>query len=81
MLFSDPIANAHHNDVFMNEAGIALFFVAGTAEVSYNSSRNNLGDGIPAYDSTSGNLISHNKAFQNAGIDCVDDTIQTLNTG
>jgi len=75
LLFSDPVARVHHNDVFLNEVGIAIFFVsASMAEVSYNNSRNNLNDGIHAYDSTSGNLIAYNKAFENGMKDCVDDT-------
>jgi len=80
LLFSDPKARVHHNDVFLNEVGIALFVVtASNAEVSYNNSRNNLSDGIHAYDSTSGNLIAYNKAFENGMDDCVDDTIGPLN--
>ena len=98
LLFCDPVvgdvncfgttgatgaSHVHHNDVFLNEVGIALWYVAGTADVSYNNSRNNLNDGIHAYEPTSENLIAHNKAFQNGGnvgqYDCVDDTIPTLN--
>lgn len=78
LLFDDPDVRVHHNDVFMNEAGIALFLVVGTAEVSYNSARSNL-DGIVAFSGTSDNLISHNKAFQNTNIDCRDDTVGPLN--
>jgi len=81
LLYSDPNARVHHNDVFLNEVGIALYIVAGTAEVSYNNSRNNVsgdGAGIRAYVPTSGNLIAYNKAFEN-GIDCVDDTDPTAN--
>jgi hypothetical protein len=78
--FRNPVARVHHNDVFLNDVGIAPFIVAaGTAEVSYNNSRNNLSDGIHAY-STSGNLIAYNKAFQNGMFDCADDTIPTRNT-
>src|SRR3989449_852746 len=91
-LFCDPVVVAcagtmgatggsrvHHNDVFLNEVGIAPWFVAGTVEISYNNSRNNLSDGIHAYPPTSGNLIAHNKAFQNGMLDCVDDTNPTQN--
>ena len=92
LLFCDPVVVAcagttgatggsrvHHNDVFLNEVGIAPWFVAGTVEISYNNSRNNLSDGIHAYPPTSGNLIAHNKAFQNGMLDCVDDTNPTQN--
>jgi nitrous oxidase accessory protein NosD len=78
--FSNPIARVHHNDVFLNDVGIAPFFVAaGTVEVSYNNARNNVDDGIHAYAPTSGNLIAYNKAFENGMTDCADDTNPTQN--
>jgi nitrous oxidase accessory protein NosD len=78
--FSNPIARVHHNDVFLNDVGIAPFVVAaGTVEVSYNNARNNVDDGIHAYAPTSGNLIAYNKAFENGMNDCADDTNPTQN--
>jgi hypothetical protein len=79
LLFSDPRVRAHHNDVSMNEAGIALFVDAGgTVEVSYNNSRSNV-YGIVAYSGTSGNLIAYNKAFENGRFDCRDNSTGTYN--
>lgn len=79
LLFSDPVVRVHHNDVFLNEAGIALWFAsAGTVEVSYNNSRSNF-DGIVAFAPTSDNLIAYNKAFENTMYDCRDDTEPTPN--
>lgn len=78
LLFDDPMARVHHNDVFLNEAGIALFDVMATVEVSYNNARSNF-DGIVAFSPTSDNLIAYNKAFQNTMFDCRDDTDPTLN--
>ena len=77
MLFaSEPdTTRVHHNDVFMNEDGIGIFVVpAGGVEVSYNNSRNNLEDGIVVFDQSQENLIAHNKAFENGGIDCRDNS-------
>jgi hypothetical protein len=78
LLFDDPDANVHHNDVFLNQTGIGMFFVAATAEVSYNNSRNN-DDGIVAYNPSSSNLIAYNKAFENSDLDCRDDNMPTTN--
>jgi parallel beta-helix repeat protein len=76
LLFSNGTASAHHNDVFLNEDGIALFDDAGSADVSYNNAHNNF-DGIYAYDPSSVNLISYNKAFENTEFDCRDDNMPT----
>jgi nitrous oxidase accessory protein NosD len=78
LLFDDPDARVHHNDVFLNQTGIGMFFVDATAEVSYNNSRNNF-DGIVAYDPSSNNLIAYNKAFENSDLDCRDDNVPTTN--
>ena len=50
----------------------------GTADVSYNNARDGT-YGVVAYSDTQDNLISHNKAFENATLDCRDETIPTLN--
>lgn len=78
LLFDDPDVSAHHNDLFLNEVGIGLSMVFGTAEVSYNSARSNF-DGVVAFRNSSANLITHNKAFQNTRYDCRDDTVGPLN--
>jgi nitrous oxidase accessory protein NosD len=78
LLFDDPDVNLHHNDVFSNDTGIGLWFVAGTAKVSHNNARNNI-DGVVAYDPSSDNLIDYNRAFQNTGYDCRDDNMPTTN--
>ena len=78
LLFDNPDAVAHHNSVFLNEAGIATSSVNGTAEVSYNSARNNF-DGIVAFGGTTNTLFAHNKAYENTRWDCRDDTIPTPN--
>jgi parallel beta helix pectate lyase-like protein len=72
LLFEDPVARVHHNDVFLNGNGIAPFTVNGTAEISYNNSRQNV-DGIVAFIPTTGMLIAYNKAFENVHLDCRDD--------
>ncbi len=78
LLFDSPDALAHHNSVFLNEAGMATSSVNGTAEVSYNSARNNF-DGIVAFGGTTNTLFAHNKAYENTRWDCRDDTIPTPN--
>ena len=78
LVFDDPDGRVHHNDVFLNETGIGLSMVFGTAEVSYNSARSNF-DGIVAFSNSSTNLITHNKAFQSTRFDCRDDTVGPLN--
>jgi hypothetical protein len=84
LLISAPgVTRVHHNDVFLNNGGISLCDVS-QAEVSYNNSRNN-NYGILAYGTQSGctatsnNLISYNKAFENAPYDCDDETTGTHN--
>jgi parallel beta-helix repeat protein len=80
LLFDDSVAYVHHNDVFLNEDGIGLLQVSGTADVSYNNARNNTNDGIVVFDDlTRENLISHNKAFENAVLDCHDESVGTHN--
>jgi parallel beta-helix repeat protein len=78
LIFTDTIGRAHHNDIFLNEAGGTLFDVHGTYELSYNNARNNY-DGIVAYSTTTNTLIAYNKAFDNTHWDCRDDTIPTPN--
>jgi hypothetical protein len=72
LLFSNPIARAHHNDVFLNESGVTTYFADQNSELSYNDSRNN-DYGIVAYTPTINALISYNKAYQNTIFDCRDD--------
>jgi Right handed beta helix region len=78
LLFDNPDARVHHNSVFLNESGIGTSFVNGTAEISYNSARENF-DGIVAYNTTTNTLFAHNRAFENTRFDCRDDTIPTPN--
>jgi hypothetical protein len=76
LLFSDPVASVHHNDVYLNGNGIAPFFVNGNVQISYNNARQNV-DGIVAFIPTTNVLISYNKAFENANLDCRDDNAIT----
>lgn len=76
LLFSDPDARVHHNDVFLNGNGIAPFFVNGNVQISYNNARQNV-DGIVAFIPTANVLISYNKAFENTNLDCRDDNAVT----
>jgi hypothetical protein len=76
LLYSDPVARVHHNDVFLNGNGIAPFFVNGNVEISYNNARQNV-DGVVAYIPTANVLISYNKAFENTDFDCRDDNATT----
>jgi hypothetical protein len=71
LLYFQPVARAHHNEVFMNDSGVTTYFATGTAEMSYNSARNN-DYGVVAYNPSQNVLISYNKAFEN-GVDCRDD--------
>jgi hypothetical protein len=73
LLFSNTVpARAHHNEVFMNDAGVTLWTVVSNAEISYNNARNNM-YGVVAYSPSSDNLIAYNKAFENTVLDCRDD--------
>jgi parallel beta-helix repeat protein len=73
LLYSNTVqARAHHNEVFMNDAGVTLWTVVGNAEISYNNARNNM-YGVVAYSPSSNNLIAYNKAFENTVLDCRDD--------
>jgi hypothetical protein len=73
LLYSNTVpARAHHNEVFMNDAGVTLWTVVGNAEISYNNARNNM-YGVVAYSPSSDNLIAYNKAFENTVLDCRDD--------
>jgi hypothetical protein len=73
LLYSNTVpARAHHNEVFMNDAGVTLWTVIGNAEISYNNARNNM-YGVVAYSPSSDNLIAYNKAFENTALDCRDD--------
>ena len=75
LLFSNPVARVHHNDVFLNEDGIGIFQVENSqVEVSYNNSRQNLEDGIIVFDQSFDNLIAYNKAFENGAYDCADNS-------
>ena len=78
LLFSNPIARAHHNEVFLNDSGVTTFFATNTAEMSYNNARNN-DYGIVAYNPSADVSITHNKAFENAVFDCRDDNAPTAN--
>jgi hypothetical protein len=77
LLYSNSVpARAHHNEVFMNDAGVTLWTVVGFAEISYNNARNNM-YGVVAYSPSSDNLIAYNKAFENQVLDCRDDNPPT----
>jgi hypothetical protein len=73
---------ASYNDVLENEDGIALanfdgdFHLGPTVnvEVSHNTSRNNVLDGIDAFEETAKNPISYNKSLYNGLYDCADFT-------
>ena len=74
LLYSNTVpARAHHNEVFMSDAGVTLWTVVGFAEISYNNARNNE-NGVVAFSPSSDNLIAYNKAFENV-LDCRDDNI------
>ena len=62
----------HHNFSFLNDDGVGLYETLNT-EVSYNQVEQNDFDGIYASFDTAGNLITHNKAKDNAEHDCHDD--------
>jgi parallel beta-helix repeat protein len=80
LLFSNPTVRAHHNQVSLNEDGIGIFQVFnGGVEVSYNNVRSNVDDGIVVFDNSSENLIAHNKAYENGGFDCYDDSVGPYN--
>jgi parallel beta-helix repeat protein len=73
LLYNNSVpARAHHNEVFMNDAGVTLWMVTNNAEISYNNARNNM-YGVVAYAPSSNNLIAYNKAFENTVLDCRDD--------
>ncbi len=79
LLYSNTVpARAHHNEVFMNDAGVTLWTVTSFAEISYNNARNNM-YGVVAYNPSSDNLIAYNKAFENQVLDCRDDNPATTN--
>jgi parallel beta-helix repeat protein len=78
LLFFDPIARAHHNEVFLNDSGVTTFRVTDNTEMSYNNARNN-DYGIVAYNPSSRVLITHNKAFENTVFDCRDDNAPASN--
>jgi parallel beta-helix repeat protein len=65
--------NVHHNYLFLNDDGVGLFGTADT-DIAYNRAEQNDFDGIYAASDTAGNLITHNKAQDNAEHDCHDDT-------
>lgn len=74
LLFSNPVANTHHNDIFTNEDGIGIFQVTNSgATVSHNNSENNTEDGIIVFDQSFDNLISYNRSTGNT-VDCVDNS-------
>jgi hypothetical protein len=78
LLYLNPVARAHHNEVFLNDSGVTAWQDDnGATEMSYNNSRNN-DYGVVAYAPSQNVLISYNKAFDNM-LDCRDDTIQTQN--
>jgi hypothetical protein len=78
LLFLNPVARAHHNDVFLNESGVTTYFANQNSEMSYNNSRNN-DYGIVAYNPTINALISYNKAYENTLVDCRDDNTPQSN--
>ena len=79
LLFSNTApVRAHHNELFLNDAGAAVWMTVANAEIAYNNARNNE-YGIAAYEPSDTNLITHNKAFENTEFDCRDDNIPTTN--
>lgn len=73
LLYSNPVARAHHNELFLNDSGVTTWVVNNNnVEMSYNNARNN-DYGVVAYNPSTNVLISYNKAFDNFVFDCRDD--------
>jgi hypothetical protein len=71
---TDAPVSTDHNDVFRNGIGIAVYENAIGLTIAHNNAHENINDGIAAFQDSSGNLISFNKAFNNAPFDCYDET-------
>lgn len=70
---TDPI-NIHHNRVFLNDDGIALYNTD-ISFISHNRSyQQRRYDGIYANSTSEGNTIDHNDAYLNFEHDCHDDS-------
>jgi hypothetical protein len=67
--------SADHNDVYQNGVGIAVSDNAIGLTVAHNDVDQNIDNGIAAYQDSNNNLISYNKAFNNAPFDCYDETV------
>ena len=70
----DPI-NIHHNKVFLNDDGIALYDTD-ISFISHNRSyQQRRYDGIYVNSASMGNTIDHNDAYLNFEHDCHDDSV------
>jgi len=76
---ADEIA-IHHNETFSNDVGIAPFVAEGI-DVAHNRSHDNNESGIHEFgpNHSQANTIEYNDSFNNAVLDCEDDT--TMGTG
>jgi hypothetical protein len=71
---TDAQVSTDHNDVFQNGIGIAVDENAIGLTIAHNNAHENINDGIAAFEDSSDNLISFNKAFNNTPFDCYDET-------
>jgi Right handed beta helix region len=72
---TDAHVSTDHNDVFQNGVGIDVDENAIGLTVDHNNVHENIDDGIGAFQDSGDNLISYNKAFNNAPFDCYDETV------
>jgi hypothetical protein len=71
---TDAHVSTDHNDVFQNGVGIDVDENATGLTIAHNDVSENINDGIAAFQDSSNNLISFNKAFNNTPFDCYDET-------
>jgi hypothetical protein len=71
---TDAHVSTDHNDVFQNGVGIDVDENAIGLTIAHNDVHENINDGIGAFEDSSNNLISYNKAFNNTPFDCYDET-------
>ena len=78
---ADEIA-IHHNETFSNDVGIAPFVAEGI-DVAHNRSHDNSESGIHEFgpNHSQANTIEYNDSFNNAVVDCEDDTVGTRTAG
>lgn len=71
---SAPVS-VDHNDVVRNGVGVDVDEGAVGLTVDHNDLTQNHNDGIGAFEESSANTISYNKATENAPVDCYDETV------